>query len=54
MKWKWTPTIGAILMAVVTALTPAVQEWVMAHPAWATVFAAVGTILSNFVTPPHK
>lgn len=54
MKWKWTPTIGAILTAVIAVVSPEVQAWIAAHPAWAAALASVTAILTHFAPPPHK
>ncbi len=51
---KYAAPLTAILAAALTAFSGDIQGWVSAHPASASVFAAIGMIAAAFAPQPQK
>lgn len=53
MDWKklW-PAAVALLGVILTAVTPAAQAYVAAHPMLAAIVAALGVFIANLVKSP--
>lgn len=50
---RLVPTVVAVLLAVLSAVTPLVQDYVQAHPGVATYLGSLAVIVANFVKAPR-
>ena len=51
---KYIAPLAAVVAAALTAFSADIQGLVMAHPAYAGLFAALGAIVSAFAPQPQK
>lgn len=49
---KWIPTIVTVVLGLAGAFTPQIQGLVSAHPATATVFAAIYAVVKGLLNTP--
>jgi len=50
---KLIPTVIAVVLAILSAVTPMIQEYVQAHPGVATYLGSLAVIVANFVKAPR-
>ena len=50
---KLLPTAIALALAILSAVTPLVQDYVQAHPSVATYLGSLAVIVANFVKAPR-
>ena len=51
---KYLAPVAAVVMAALTAFSADIQSIVVAHPAYAGLFAALGAIAAAFAPQPQK
>lgn len=51
---KYIAPIAAVLAAALTAFSADIQALVIAHPAYAGLFAALGAVVAAFAPQPQK
>jgi hypothetical protein len=51
---KWIAPIAAVVGFVLVTFADPIQALVVAHPAYAGLFAALGAIAAAFAPQPHK
>ena len=51
---KWSPSVPPIVIGIVTAATPAIQEWMAQHPVIMTALGVAYMVLSLVLPSPVR
>ena len=51
---KYLAPVAAVVVAALSAFSADIQGLIVAHPAYAGLFAALGAIAAAFAPQPHK